>query len=96
MRIEEITAKATPIFLKHQILRAGIFGSTATGHATPKSDIDILVELGRKMSLLEFVGIKIELEELLGKNVDLVEYETIKPRLKQRILAEEIRIYGYA
>jgi len=50
--------------------------------------------LGNQISLLEFVGIKYELEDLLGRKVDLVEYQAVKPRLKDKILAEEIRIYG--
>ena len=66
----------------------------AKGYAAPDSDIDILVELGNQISLLEFVGIKYELEDLLGRKVDLVEYQAVKPRLKDKILAEEIRIYG--
>lgn len=94
MNIEEIKAKITPVLRKHQIKKAGIFGSVATGDATGKSDVDILIELGNKISLLEFVGIKYELEDILGREVDLVEYQAIKPRLKNRILSEEIRIYG--
>lgn len=94
MQIEEITYKITPTLIKHHIKRAGIFGSVATGHARNGSDIDLLVEFGTQISLLEFVGIKFELEEILGSKVDLVEYEAIKPRLRRRILSEEIRIYG--
>ena len=66
----------------------------STGEFTRKSDVDILVELGKDISLLEFVGIKDELEDSLGRSVDLVEYQAIKPRLRSRILSEEIRIYG--
>lgn len=94
MKIEEIKDKIVPVLVRHQIKRAGIFGSVAKGKATSKSDIDILVELGNKISLLEFVGIKYELEDLLGRKVDLVEYQAVKPRLKNRIMSEEIRIYG--
>ena len=94
MRIEEIKEKVIPILQKHEVVRAGLFGSMAKGASTEKSDIDILVELGNKISLLEFVGIKLELEDLLGQKVDLVEYAAIKPGLKERILAEEIKIYG--
>jgi len=94
MQLEEIKSKITPILLKHQVKRAGIFGSMSTGEFTRKSDVDILVELGKDISLLEFVGIKYELEDSLGRSVDLVEYQAIKPRLKDRILSEEIRIYG--
>ncbi len=94
MNVLEIKDRIIPILIRHQIKKAGLFGSTAKGNATSKSDIDILVELGTKISLLDFVGIKLELEDLLGRAVDLVEYQAIKPRLKERILAEEIRIYG--
>ena len=94
MKIEEIKKKITPILLKHQVKRAGIFGSMATGDFTKKSDVDILIELGSQISLLDFVGIKHELEDLLGTKVDLVEYQAVKPRLKKRIMSEEIRIYG--
>ena len=94
MQIEEIKNKIIPALQKHNITRAGVFGSTATGRARKGSDIDLLVEFGQQISLLEVVGIKYELEDLLGSKVDLVEYEAIKPRLRQRILLEEIRIYG--
>ena len=94
MNIEEIKEKIVPVLIRHRIKRAGIFGSVAKGDATDQSDIDILVELGDKISLLEFVGIKYELEDLLGKEVDLVEYQAIKPRLRSGIMSEEIRIYG--
>ncbi|MBK8704498.1 MAG: nucleotidyltransferase family protein [Saprospiraceae bacterium] len=94
MKIEEIKAVIVPILTRHRIKRAGIFGSVAKGNATSQSDIDILVELGSEISLLDFVGIKYELEDHLGRKVDLVEYQAIKPRLKNRIMSEEIRIYG--
>ena len=92
--IKVIKGKAEPIFAKHRITKAGVFGSIAKGKATSNSDVDILIELGEKISLLEFVAIKLELEDLLGMKVDLVEYQAIKPRLKKRILGEEVRIYG--
>lgn len=56
--------------------------------------MDILIELKDKISLLKFVRIKLDLEDALNKKVDLVEYNSIKPRLQERILSEEIRIYG--
>jgi len=56
------------------------------------SDIDILVEIDKNISLLDFVGIKLEIEETLGRRIDLVEYHTIKPLLKDRILKEEVAI----
>ncbi len=92
MGTEEIKYKIIPLLKKYNITKAGIFGSYATNSATEKSDIDLLVELGNKMSLLDFIGIKFELEDLLGRKVDMVEYKCIKPMIKDRILQQEVRI----
>lgn len=91
MTIDEIKRKTLPILKKYDLRKAGIFGSLVRGELKEGSDVDILVEIERDdMSLLDFVGIKLELEEALGRKVDLVEYDTIKPLLKERILAEEV------
>jgi uncharacterized protein len=93
--IDDIRQTILPVLLRHQVRRAGIFGSVATGAATPDSDVDIVVELPEgRLSLLDFVGIQCELEDALGTPIDLVEYKAIKPRLRERIMAEEVRIYG--
>lgn len=94
LTVQDIKIKARPVFARRPITKAGVFGSFAKGKATADSDVDILVELNEKISLLEFVAIKLELEDLLERKVDLVEYQAIKPRLKKRILGEEVRIYG--
>ena len=77
---------------RHGIKRAGMFGSFVRGEATPESDVDILVELDRQASLFDFIGIKLDLEDVLGRRVDLVEYAAVKPRLRDRILREEVPI----
>lgn len=90
--IDEIKEKTLPILKRYGATRAGVFGSVVTGHVRRNSDIDILVELGKDLSLLDVVRINRELEEVLGRKVDLVEYEAIKPLIKERILSEEVRI----
>lgn len=92
--IEALKQTIIPILKRHDVSRAGLFGSYATNEYTAESDVDILVQLGKKISLLDFVGIKFDLEDTLNKKVDLVEYQAIKPRLRDRILAQEIRLYG--
>ncbi|GAB5465205.1 MAG: nucleotidyltransferase family protein [Candidatus Kapaibacteriales bacterium] len=94
MNIAEIKNKLIPLLTRYKIKKAGVFGSYAKGNQNLESDIDILVELGTKISLLDFVAIKQEIEKLLEKKIDLVEYQALKPRLRNRILSEEIRIYG--
>jgi hypothetical protein len=93
MTINEIKRKVLPVLRKYDLKKAGIFGSIARGELREDSDVDILVEIGRDdISLLDFVGIKLELEDALGRKVDLVEYDTLKPLLRERILAEEVPI----
>jgi len=88
----EIREKILPVLRRHGIKRAGMFGSFVRGEATPESDVDILVELDGQASLFDFIGIKLDLEDVLGRRVDLVEYAAVKPRLRDRILREEIPI----
>ena len=92
MSIDEVKSKAIPILKRYGVKKAAIFGSVVRGEAEASSDIDILVEIEGDMSLLDFVGLKIEIEEALGKKVDLVEYSTIKPLIKERILSEQVVI----
>jgi predicted nucleotidyltransferase len=90
--IPEIKEKITPILQRYGVTKAAIFGSLAKGEATTSSDVDILVEIKTDMSLLDFIGVKIELEEALKMKVDLVEYETIKPLIREKILNEQVVI----
>ena len=90
--IEEIKRKIVPLLKKNKIVRAGIFGSYARGEQKKNSDIDILIRPTRKMSLFDFAGIKLEIEDKLGNKIDIVSYRAIHPKLKRQILREEIRI----
>lgn len=91
--IEKIKSKIAPVLKKNKVSRAGIFGSYSRGEQRKDSDIDIVVEIKDKnMSLLGFIKLIRLLEGLLKRKVDLVEYSAIKPRIKERILKEEIRI----
>ncbi|NPA62522.1 MAG: nucleotidyltransferase family protein [Methanococci archaeon] len=92
MNINEIKRKITPILLKHGVKRASIFGSYARNEQKETSDIDILVEFDKKKSLLDLVRLKYELEEVLGKEVDILTYNSIHPLLKERILNEAVDI----
>ena len=86
--LENIKKKIIPILKKYGIKKAGIFGSSARGESVV-NDLDLLVKIDRKISLLDFIGIQQELEDELGLNVDLVEYDAIKPALKDEILRDE-------
>lgn len=93
MNVFEIKKQIMPILRKYGVKRASIFGSAVRGEMKESSDIDILVEIEKDISLLDFVALKLELEETLGRKVDLVEFDTIKPRLRERILKEQVVIF---
>lgn len=86
--LENIKSLIKPILKKYGIKKAGIFGSSARGESVV-NDLDLLVKIDKKISLLEFIGIQQELEDTLGMKVDLVEYDAIKPALKDEILQDE-------
>ena len=90
--IEKLRNKLIPILKEGGVEKAALFGSFAKGKMRESSDYDILVKINKEISLLDFVRLKLELEDALGKKVDLVEYDTIKPRLRDRILKEQVVI----
>ena len=90
--VEQIKQKILPVLHRYGVTKVGLFGSCIRDEMEPESDIDILVEIEKDISLLDFVGLKLEIEEVLNRKVDLVEYDTIKPLLRERILKEQVII----
>lgn len=74
---------------KYNVDKIGLFGSFARGEQTEDSDVDILVEFTEPVGW-EFIDLKDELEEILGKKVDLVTKNALKPQMKNDILKEVI------
>jgi predicted nucleotidyltransferase len=90
--LEEIKPKLVEILRKNDVAKAGIFGSYARGEQRRRSDLDVLVQIDKRISLFDFIGIKNDIEDELGMKIDLVEYSCIKPAIREQILAEEIRV----
>lgn len=91
--LSSIKRKALPILKRHAVKRASIFGSFARGDAKAKSDVDFLIEYkAEDKSLFDLVNLKSELEETLGRRVDIVTYNSIYWRLRTQVLAEQIVI----
>lgn len=90
--LESMIALMIPVLKENGVTKAGIYGSRATGEAREDSDLDLVVELPEKASLLDLVHLELELQDLLGIKVDVATYDGLHPRLRKRILTEERRI----
>ncbi len=89
-RIDRVKNKILPIMMKYGVKKAALFGSFVRREMKKKSDIDVLVEIGADASLLDFIELKQKLEEKLGRRVDLVEYDTLKPLIRENIIKEQV------
>ena len=93
MTVKDISAKIIPTLKSQGVLKAALFGSVVRGEEKKGSDIDLLVELDDDKSLLDLVGLKLELEDSLKTRVDVLTYDAIYPLLKDIILGEQQIIY---
>ena len=91
--VQNIRAKIIPTLKNQGVLKAALFGSVVRGEAKKSSDIDLLVELDDSKTLLDLVGLKLELENTLKRKVDVLTYDAIHPLLKKIILNEQQIIY---
>lgn len=67
-----------------------LFGSFARGEAQSGSDVDFLVELAPGRTLLDLGALQMDLQDLLGRKVDVVEPEGLHWYIRDRVLAEAI------
>lgn len=91
-KLEQFKEIALPILKKAGITHSSIFGSVARGEHGSESDIDLIIEFQGKKTLLDLAGLQQELEEALGRKVDLVTRRSIHEPLKKLIEKEEIAI----
>ncbi len=75
---------------RHHGRSVALFGSVARGDERPDSDIDFLVEFEPDARPLEILSIGVELEEALGVKVDVGTPASLRPRLRDEVLAEAI------
>lgn len=86
---DDMRQKICVILRQYDVAHAALFGSFARGQAGDESDIDIVVEFRGRRSLLDLAGLKIDLQEALRREVDVVTYNSLHPRIKDTILSEQ-------
>lgn len=77
---------------EYGVTEIGLFGSCVRGEQHPESDVDILVAFERPLGLIEFVGLKYYLSDVLDAQVDLVMKKALRPAIGDRILCEVIYV----
>jgi len=85
---EELTKNLDYLKKTYYVEKIGVFGSFSRGEDKKTSDIDILVEFSRPISMFRFIDLEDFLSKLLGKKVDLVSKKALKPQIKEQILRE--------
>ena len=76
--------------VRHGARNVRVFGSLARGEGSEDSDLDLLVTLGKGRSLLDLVGLKQDLEDLVHRPVDVVTEQALSPYLRERVLSEAV------
>lgn len=90
--IEKISGRIVPILKKNGVSKAALFGSIVRGQENEDSDIDILVDYIEGVTLLDVAGLQFELEQILGRKVDLVSEKFLHRRIRDRVNNEQIKI----
>jgi predicted nucleotidyltransferase len=91
--IKTFLKKQEPVIrLRYNVKKIGIFGSYARGEEKKTSDIDILVEFEKPISLLKLVNLENFLSESMGIKADVVPREDIRQEMKENILRDVVFI----
>jgi uncharacterized protein len=94
--LEVDEAQLADLCRRYQVRELSVFGSAARGETRPDSDIDLLVEFlpVANIGLIEHAGLMLDLTRLLGKKVDLVSKNGLKPRIRASVLADARSLYA--
>lgn len=89
-------AKLVELCRQYRVRELSLFGSAARGEMRTASDIDLLVEFlpNAKVDLVEYAGLMLDLSKLLGRKVDLVSKNGLKPLIRASVLEEARLLYA--
>ena len=90
--LQQLAPQLHELLARHGASNPAVFGSVARDQATPRSDVDLLVDLPAGASLSDRAELKSDLEDLLLTRVDLIRRRNLKPELKASVEAEAIRL----
>lgn len=94
--VMEMIPKIKQFFVGRPVKKAWLFGSCSRGEETPESDVDIIVEYDRenaRISLMTISGMMVGLEDILHRNIDLVEEGRLLPFAYEAAQKDKVLIY---
>ena len=80
--------------LTHKVKELYVFGSAVTSKFNDKSDVDLLIRFSKPKSLLGHISISHQLQDALGKEIDLVTESELSPHIRENVLRDLKVIYG--
>jgi predicted nucleotidyltransferase len=87
--LQKLRAERDNLREQYGVESLALFGSVARDEARPDSDVDVLVEFGRPITMFDLVAVQQYLERCLGvRRVDLVPRDSVYPAFRERILGE--------
>ena len=90
--LDRLTAEAPGLKKKYGVTSLAVFGSMARGDDREGSDVDILVTFEGLETFDNFMGLKLDLEDLFGRRVDLLTPKCLRPALRAEIDKEAILV----
>ena len=90
--LEEKSKEIKSIATEFGARNVRVFGSMARDEASPDSDVDILVDMEEGHGLLDIIAIKQELEELLGRPVDVVTEAAVNTYIRDEVLNQAVAL----
>ena len=90
--LARLSAQRAELAQRFDVASLSLFGSTARDERCPDSDVDLLVAFARPPTLNGDMGLKFHLESLLGCPVDLVTEGGLKPRARQSVEKDLVRV----
>lgn len=91
--IRNIQDKIAPVCRQYGIDKVFLFGSYVRGEATEQSDVDLRVDLGGNLKGLEVAGFYADMEDALGRRIDIMTTRQLSEQFLRSIEREEVQIY---
>jgi uncharacterized protein len=90
--LERLNAEAAGLRKKYGVKSLSVFGSMARGDEREESDVDVLVIFDGPVTFRQFMGLKLDLEEMVGRPVDLATPDTLRPEMRAQVEKEFIHV----